>query len=97
MLILTISLSGYINAANATAPSADESSTASNNSYRNDPVRTYHGYDNSDSVQTGQSATKREYQYDSTVKSCRSVNGVWLRTGDRGYAACMDNSQTLKK
>lgn len=100
MLILTISLSGQAYSfetavARTAAPSSDEPSTGSSRTYEQD--RTYHDYDNSDTVQTGQSATKREYQYDTNFKSCRTMNGVWLRTGDKGYAACMDSTQTLKK
>jgi len=98
MLILTISLSGttyaYDTVARTAAPSSDEPSTGSR---REQQERTYHDYDNSDSVQSGQSATKREYQYDSYIKSCRTTSGVWLRTGDKGYTACMDSTQTLKK
>lgn len=99
MLILTISLSGptyaYDTVARTAAPSSDEPSTGTRN--MRDQERTYHDYDNSDTIQTGQSATKREYQYDSNVKTCRTMNGVWLRTGDKGYAACMDSTQTMKK
>lgn len=102
MLILTISLSGptyaYMTAvARSAAPSSDEPSTGSMREPEKTYDRTYHDYDNSDTIQTGQSATKRDYQYDSNVKSCRTMNGVWLRTGEKGYAACMESKNTLKK
>lgn len=96
LLVLTISLSApaYSDTAvnRAAAPSADEPSTGSE--YRR---TTYSNYDNSDTIQTGQSATKREYQYDSNVKACRSFGGVWLYKGDIGYSACMESSETQKK
>lgn len=99
LLILTISLSGQVHArsdlpvSKAAAPSSDKSITV----HENGQESTYHDYDNSDVIQTGQSATKREYQYDTKVKACRSLDGAWLRVGDVGYANCMDNSQTMKK
>lgn len=96
LFVLAISLSApvYSNTAvnRAAAPSADESNTG-----RDNGQAIYHDYDNTDTIQTGQSATKREYQYDAKVKSCRSVDGVWLRYGDAGYTTCMNNSQTMKK
>lgn len=96
LLVLATSLSApvYSNTAvnRAAAPSDQESILGSSS---NQTV--YHDYDNSDTIQTGQSATKREYQYDNKVKACRSTNGTWLRAGDIGYTACMDNSQTMKK
>lgn len=99
-LVLAISLTGAAHAnynnkpvSKAAAPSSDKSIT----DRQNGQEKTYHDYDNSDAVQTGQSATKREYQYDSNVKSCRSLDGTWLRTGDRGFAACMDDTRTMKK
>lgn len=100
LLILAISLSGqvyanrtHLSVDEAAAPSADESITSQKNGHK----ATYHDYDNSDVIQTGQSATKREYQYDAKVKTCRNADGAWLRYGDIGYANCMDNSKTMKK
>ena len=102
LLILTISLSGPLYADTtvnrAAAPSSDKSITD-----RKNAQEVYHDYDSTDSAyttdttQTGQSSTKREYQHDSKVKSCRSVEGTWLRPGEIGYSACMDNAQTMKK
>lgn len=94
LLILTISLSSFSAFANtavnrSAAPADNQSITASE--------KRYHDYDNSDTVYTGQSATKREYQYDVKVKSCRTMNGTWLRHGEVGFAECVDNAQTLKK
>lgn len=95
-LILTISLSApaYSDTAvnRAAAPSADESITGSESRQT-----VYHSYDNSDTIQTGQSATKREYQYDSTKNACRFFGGIWLYKGDVGYNACMESADTQKK
>lgn len=100
LLILTISLSGQVYAKKshltvdeAAAPSSDKSITVDKNAQE----KTYHNYDNSDVIQTGQSATRREYQYDAKVKTCRNADGAWLRYGDVGYANCMDDSKTMKK
>lgn len=98
MLMLTISLSGQVHAryktvSEAAAPSADQSVTDTMTGQE----KTYYDYDNSDSVQTGQSSTQRQYQFESNAKQCRTLSGVWLSIGERGYAACMDNSETMKK
>lgn len=98
MLFLTVSLSGQAYAygtsvSRVAPPSLDESNTGS----MNEKEKIFHTYDNSDTVKTGQSATKRDYRYDSNIKSCRAKSGAWLRTGDRGYAACIEDKQTLKK
>lgn len=99
MLIITISLSGQVHArynttvSESAAPSADQSVTGTMTGQE----KTYYDYDNSDSVQTGQSSTQRQYQYESSAKQCRTLRGAWLSIGERGYAACMDNSETLKK
>lgn len=98
ILLLTFSLSSLTYAyetevSRTSAPSSDEPSfTNVKEKEAADPE-----YYNTDSVRGGQSATKRDYQYDSNIKMCRTMNGIWLTTGDRGYAACMDSSQTLKK
>lgn len=96
LLILTIllSASAYSDTSvnRSAAPSADESITGSESRQT-----VYHSYDNSDTVQTGQSATKREYQYDSKKNACRSFGGVWLYKGDVGFSACMESSETQKK
>ncbi|MEA9357567.1 hypothetical protein SHI21_15165 [Bacteriovorax sp. PP10] len=104
LLILTVSLAGQVYGksnlpvSKAAAPSSDKSITVHKNAQEETSQEAiYHDYDNSDVIQTGQSATKREYQYDAKVKSCRSVDGAWLRFGDVGYANCMDNSKTMKK
>jgi hypothetical protein len=95
LLILTISLSGQVyakkshsSADKAAAPTSDKAMTTQ---------ETYHDYDNSDVIHTGQSATKREHQYDAKVRTCKSADGAWLRYGDVGYANCMDDSKTMKK
>jgi len=96
LLILTISLSSQVYAETsvnrAAAPSSDKSITDQQNGQE-----LYHDYDNSDMIQTGQASTRREYQYEDKVKACRSIEGAWLYSGDIGYTACMDNSQTMKK
>lgn len=94
-LIFTISLSSQVYALSTVDRAAAPSSDVSFNSSDNQSV--YHDYDNSDVIQTGQSATKREYNYDAKVKSCRAMDGAWLHFGEIGYSACMDNSQTLKR
>lgn len=98
LLILTISLSGSVYAASTSvtktaAPSADEASSGS----VKEQEKIYYDNSQSDTIKSGQSATKRDYQYDSNVNSCRSMNGRWIRTGERGYATCMDSMHTLKK
>ena len=90
LILFVLSMPAYANVAKYSAPSDKESSTGM--VYDKDG----HGYDNADTVRTGQSATKREYQIDSS-RSCRDANGTWLRSGDIGYAACLDNSNTMKK
>lgn len=80
----------YANVAKTSAPSDKQSSTGMLHD------KDGHAYDNADTIRTGQSATKREYQYDGT-RSCRDDNGTWLRSGDIGYAACLDNKNTMKK
>lgn len=97
LLILTVSLSGQVHAETAVNRAAAPSSDRSITIYENGQEKTYHDYDYTDRIQTGQSATKREYQYDEKVKSCRSLDGVWLRFGDAGYRNCMNDSQTMKK
>lgn len=96
LLILTISLSNQVYAETsvnrAAAPSSDVSITDQPNGQQ-----LYSDYDNSDLIQTGQSATRREYQYEEKVKACRSIEGAWLRAGEIGYSSCMENSQTMKK
>jgi hypothetical protein len=98
ILIFTVLLSGQVYAgyktvSEAAAPSADQSNTGTMTGQE----KSYYNYDNADSVQTGQSSTQRQYQYESNAKQCRTLNGVWLSIGERGYAACMDNSETMKK
>lgn len=95
LLILALSFSASAFAANdvhkAAAPSSDKSATTQKNGQEK-----YHDYDNTDTIRTGQSATKREYQNDSS-RSCRDSSGTWLRSGDVGYAACMNNNKMMKK
>lgn len=95
LIILALSVSTSVFAANsatkAAAPSSDKSITTQKNGQEK-----YHDYDNTDTIRTGQSATKREYQNDSS-RSCRDSAGTWLKSGDVGYAACMDNKNMMKK
>lgn len=96
LLICTISLSGQVFGFSAVDKAAAPSSDVSLASSRVGE-EIYHDYDNSDTIQTGQSATKRDYNYDAKVKSCRTMDGAWLRFGEVGYASCMDDTKTLKR
>lgn len=95
LVILVLSISAPAFAASsvskAAAPSSDKSATTQKNGQEK-----FHDYDNTDTIRTGQSATKREYQYDGP-RSCRDSAGTWLRSGDVGYAACVDNQKMMKK
>lgn len=97
LLVLAIAFSGQVHAKTSVSETAAPSSDKSITVHKNGQEMTYHDYDNSDMIQTGQSATRREYQYDEKVKTCRSLDGIWLRFGDTGYTNCMNNSKTMKK
>jgi hypothetical protein len=55
-------------------------------------------YENSDTLSTNQSATSRDtYKSEGTYKTCKDDRGVWLHSGDTGYAACMGNAKMMKR
>ncbi len=95
LIILALSFSASAFAATsvhkAAAPSSDKSATTQKNAQEK-----YHDYDNTDTIRTGQSATKREYQNDG-ARTCRDSNGTWLRAGDVGYPACVNNKKMMRK
>lgn len=90
-LFLSISLTSsvYANVAYTSAPSDDLSATKEN-SKRIDVYQ-------SDSISTGQSSTRRDFEADRNYRMCKDENGSWLRPGDLGYVSCMSNLKMLSK
>lgn len=50
-----------------------------------------------DSIRTGQSSTRRDYDANKNYKTCRDANGSWLRPGDMGYTTCMNDPKMLRR
>lgn len=92
LLFLTISLSStsaFSSIANRkAAPSSD-------NSITKEKTGQQESLEHSDTLKSTQSSTARKSDW--SKKSCRTIDGTWLRAGDMGYAACMDHASMMKK
>lgn len=94
LLILTVSLSQPAfskDDAHKSQPSSDHAATKEKTGQQD-------VYENSDTLSTNQSATSRDtYKSEGVYKSCKDDRGVWLRSGDVGYASCMGNTKMMKR